>query len=145
MYARTASGTKLEDARYTDTPGYYLDLTLGKSYQIFGDPGKYLRWFTAIGFYVWQTYLDNYPQNDALLYGFGTEIKLGKLIWLNTRRGFNGYMDNGDHPLVYRSELTISEGLASLVLGYEYGIRDYPFQCFRAGIRINGFKDDQVD
>ena len=61
MNCRTASGTGLEDARHTDTPGYYLDLSLGKTHY-FGESSTGLRWHALVGFYVWQTYLDNYPQ-----------------------------------------------------------------------------------
>lgn len=141
MYAKTASGTMVEDVRFTDTPGYYFDLSFGKSHFFRADSAKYLRWYGLLGFYVWQTYLDNYPQNDALFYGCGLEVNFGRVGWVNTLRGYNGYMFNGDHPLVYRSELRLSQGAASLILGYEYGIRDYPFSCFRAGVRLNGFDD----
>ncbi|MCK5821001.1 MAG: hypothetical protein KAH17_03900 [Bacteroidales bacterium] len=122
MTGRTASGTKAEDVRYTNAQ---------------------IRWFALVGFYVWQTYLDDYPQNDALLYGAGVELKYGRISLLNSIRGYNGYMHNGDHPLIYRSEVGLSEGAASLILGYEYGIRDYPFSCFRAGFRINGLSDKE--
>lgn len=141
MVCRTASGTKAEDARFTNAPGYYLDMSIGKSYNIEVLENSNLRWFALLGFYVWQTFLDEYPQNDALLYGGGLEFKFGRIKLMSSLRGYNGYMNNGDHPLVFRSELGLSEGAASIVLGYEYGIRDYPFSCIRAGFRINGLSD----
>jgi len=141
MTCKTASGTKSEDVRFTDTPGYYLDFSTGKSYPLPGISDSYIRWFALVGFYVWQTYLDEYPQNDALLYGAGLELRLNRFHLMNSIRGYNGYMQNGDKPLVYRFELGLSEGAASLILGYEYGIRDYPFSCLRAGFRINGLSD----
>ena len=141
MYCRTASGTNIEDVRFTDTPGYYFDLSIGKSHYFESWPNSYLRWYGSAGFYVWQTYLDEYPQNDAMSFGAGLEVHLGRIGLTNSIRGYNGYMYNGDHPLVFRSELQLSEGMASLILGYEYGIRDYPFSCYRAGIRITGLND----
>ncbi len=143
MTCRTASGTKSEDARFTNAPGYYLDLSVGKSYSLGSLENSQIRWFALVGFYVWQTYLDDYPQNDALLYGAGLELKYKRISLLNSIRGYNGYMHNGDHPLVYRIELGLSEGAAALILGYEYGIRDYPFSCLRAGFRINGLSDSK--
>ena len=137
MSCRTASGTALKDVRHTDTPGYYLDMSVGKTYY-FGETESGIRWYALIGFYVWQTYLDNYPQNDALLYGGGIQFQFRDFFVLNSLRGYSGYMSNGDHPLVYRTELGINEGAAALVLGYERGIRDYPFSCVRIGVRING-------
>ncbi len=141
MYCRTASGTNVEDARFTNTPGYYLDLTIGKSHALFNDSENFVRWYTMVGFYVWQTYLDEYAQNDALSFGGGIELQYGRIGFVNTIRGYSGYMHNGDHPLVYRSELQFHEGMASLIVGYERGIRDYPFSCFRAGIRVVGFSE----
>jgi len=141
MTGRTASGTNAEDVRFTNAPGYYFDLSAGKSYVIAALTDSYIRWFALAGFYVWQTYLDDYPQNDALLYGAGLEFKFHRISMINSIRGYNGYMHNGDHPLVYRFELGASEGVASLILGYEYGIRDYPFSCLRVGVRINGLSD----
>lgn len=143
MTGRTASGTKTEDVRFSNAPGYYFDLSVGKSYVLSGLKDAHIRWFALAGFYVWQTYLDEYPQNDALLYGAGLELKFNRISLLNTVRGYNGYMQNGDHPLVYRFELGLSEGAASLILGYEYGIRDYPFSCIRAGFRIKGLTDKE--
>ncbi|MCD6347167.1 MAG: hypothetical protein J7L96_07090, partial [Bacteroidales bacterium] len=140
MSCRTASGTNLEDVRHTDTPGYYLDLSMGKTYY-FGESSSGIRWYALVGFYVWQTYLDHYPQDDALLYGGGVQLIFRDFFWENSLRGYSGYMSNGDQPLVYRTELGIREGAAALVLGYEKGIRDYPFDCIRLGIRINGINE----
>ena len=141
MSCRTASGTSLEDSRYTDAPGYYFDLSIGKTHK-FGDSQSGIRWYALGGFYVWQTYLDNYPQNDALLYGAGLQFLFRDFFITNSIRGYSGYMYNGDHPLVYRTELGIREGSAALILGFEKGIRDYPFNCLRVVIRINGISEE---
>ena len=136
MACKTASGTGREYSRHTDTPGYYLDLAAGRS---FGTGRRYLehvRVYGMAGFYVWQTYLDNYPQNDALLYGLGVNFVFRDFSLEQSLRGYSGYMANGDHPLVYRAELGIRSGDARFVIGYERGLRDYPFQGIRTGIVI---------
>ena len=141
MFCRTASGTGRDDVRHTDTPGYYFDLSTGKS---FGD-GKgffnHVRVYGSMGFYVWQTYLDDYPQNDALLFGLGVHIVFRDFYLDQSIRGYSGYMYNGDHPLVYSVDLGIRIGAASLVLGYETGLRDFPFSSIRTGIVINGLNE----
>ena len=138
MSCRTASGTGREFARHTDTPGYYLDASIGDSYG--RDLGffRHVRWYAEIGFYSWQTYLDNYPQNDALLFGGGIDIDFKDFFINQALCGYSGYMDNGDTPLVYRVDFGIKIGSAAMVFGYEKGLRDFPFQSIRAGFQISG-------
>ncbi len=140
MACRTASGTGREFARHTDTPGYHLDLSLGDSYGKREGFFQYLRWYAETGFLVWQTYLDDYPQNDAWLYGFGLDLEFRDFYLHQSFRGYTGYMKNGDTPQVYLAELGIRIGSAAMVFGFQQGLRDYPFQSFRAGISLNGLK-----
>jgi hypothetical protein len=137
---RTASGTGRENSRHTDMPGYYFDLSVGDSYGSGTGFFESIRWYGEVGFYVWQTFLDNYPQNDALLYGLGFDLNFRYFSFNQSVRGYNGYMKNGDHPLVYRVELAIRFGSAGLVVGYERGLRDFPFESIKAGFQINGLK-----
>jgi hypothetical protein len=139
MSCRTASGTGRENSRHTDGPGYYLDASAGDTYG--KDVGffRHLRWYVEIGFYCWQTNLDNYPQNDALLYGGGIDFDFKDFFINQSLCGYTGYMNNGDQPIVYRADIGIKIGNASLVAGYEKGLQDFPFQSIRAGFVINGF------
>lgn len=137
---RTASGTGRENSRHTDSPGYYFDLSIGDTYGKGTGFFESIRWYGEVGFYVWQTFLDNYPQNDALLFGLGLDLNFKYFSVDQSIRGYNGYMNNGDRPLVYRADLAIRIGSAGLVLGYERGIHDYPFESIRAGFEINGLK-----
>lgn len=141
MTCRTASGTDREDARHTDAPGYYLDASIGDSYGKNKGFFRHVRWYAEIGFYCWQTYLDNYPQNDALLFGCGIDFDFDYFFVNQTMCGYSGYMKNGDQPLMYRVDLGIKMGSAALVFGYEKGFRDYPFQSVRAGFQITGLTD----
>jgi len=140
MTCRTASGTGREYARHTDTPGYHLDASVGDSYGSGEGFFKSFSWYLEGGFLVWQTYLDDYPQNDAWLYGAGIDLSFRDFYINQDLRGYSGYMNNGDQPLVYSAELGIRIGTAAFTFGYENGLRDYPFQCFRTGICLDGLK-----
>jgi hypothetical protein len=141
MSCRTASGTARNYARYTDSPGYYLDFSFGDSYGKNIGFFRHVRWYGEIGFYCWQTYLDNYPQDDALLFGGGIDLDF-KVFFINqSLNGYSGYMNNGDKPLVYRIDTGIKLGNSAILIGYEKGLRDYPFQCIRAGFQISGLTD----
>jgi len=141
MSCRTASGTAREYARYTDTPGYYFDASIGDSYGKNSGFFQHVRWYAEIGFYVWQTYLDNYPQDDALLFGAGIDLDFKDFFINQSLSGYSGYMNNGDEPVVYRIDLGIKMGNSALIFGYEKGLRDYPFQSIRAGFQISGLTD----
>lgn len=140
MTCRTASGTDRENARYTDTPGYYLDAAFGDSYGKGKGFFRHVRWYAELGFYSWQTYLDNYPQNDAFLFGCGIDFDFRDFFVDQTLCGYVGYMNNGDKPVVYRIDLGIKIGAAALVFGYEKGLNDYPFQSIRAGFQFTGLR-----
>lgn len=138
MSCKTASGTNRQNARNTDTPGYYFDGAIGDSYGRNTGFFQHVRWYAELGFYSWQTYLDNYPQNDALLFGAGIDFDFKDFYVNQSVTGYSGYMNNGDKPVVYRVDLGIRMGQAAVVFGYEKGLRDYPFQSVRAGFEING-------
>lgn len=136
MSCRTASGTNRDNARYTDAPGYHLDASIGDSYGMGKGFFRHVRWYAEIGFYCWQTNLDNYPQNDALLYGCGINFDFKDFFVNQSFRGYSGYMNNGDQPMVYRADVGIKMGEAAFIVGYEKGLKDYLFQSFRAGFQI---------
>jgi hypothetical protein len=50
-------------------------------------------------------------------------------------------MFNGDQPVIHYSEFGVREGRTAFTVGYEWGITDYPFNCFRIGIKIDGFAE----
>ena len=89
---KTASGTHLRDARYTDSPGYYIDLSFGKS--IFTDKKfiREIRFYADAGLYTYQTYDLQYLQNDCILYGAGVCLNSEKLSWTNCIGGYSGYL-----------------------------------------------------
>lgn len=133
---KTASGSKLSDARFTDTPGYYFVLAFGKSW----DTGKgHWRVFANTGFYVWQTFGDRHYQNDAILYGVGFQYE--RFGWQLTQdlSGYNGYIGGGDKPAVYRINLRkMRKRKTDFFVGWQKGLRDYPFTTWRAGLVYKG-------
>jgi len=138
MSCRTASGTGREYARHTDSPGYYIDASIGDTYGKNVGFFSHVRWYAQVGFYSWQTYLDNYPQNDALLYGAGIDFDFKDFFINQSINGYSGYMGNGDEPITYRMDFGIKIGKADLLFGYEKGLRDFPFQGIRAGFQVSG-------
>ncbi|MFH0761707.1 MAG: hypothetical protein V2A67_09425 [Bacteroidota bacterium] len=137
MNFRTPSGTGRENARHTNTPGYYFDAAIGDEYATGYSFFRSVRWYAEGGFLVWQTYLDNYPQDDAILFGAGLNLDFRSFFINQTFRGYAGYMNNGDRPLVYRADLGIKVGTAAFMIGYEKGLKDYPFESIRCGFRID--------
>jgi len=90
------------------------------------------------GFYAWQTYIDEFPQNDAIFYGLGVDLDIQEAYFSTSLRGLSGYMFNGDQPIVLYNEIGVREGKIALTLGYEWGIIDYPFHCIRIGFKLDG-------
>ncbi|PPK87304.1 hypothetical protein CLV84_0242 [Neolewinella xylanilytica] len=131
---KTASGNKLSAARYTDTPGYSFDLSAGKTYPV-GETELSVRPHAQIGFYVWQTFQDNYYQNDAVQYGLGCDVRFRGLTLTPALGGYYGYLGNGDRPLVVRLDLTTErERGVDYFLRLQRGLADYPYTSVRIGL-----------
>lgn len=128
---RTASGNMLGDARYTDAPGYYFDLSAGKSFKL---SSKFLiRPYAMLGFYVWQTNRDDYHQNDAFLYGLGLSAYSSRYEFNAKWGGYKGYIGNGDAPVVIRANAIYKLKKIHLKLGFQQGLNDFEYTSFRLG------------
>lgn len=133
---KTASGSKLSDARFTDTPGYYFVLAFGKSWDTCKN---HWRVFASTGFYVWQTFGDRHYQNDAILYGVGFQYERSGWQLTQDLSGYNGYIGGGDKPAVYRINLRkMRKRKTDFFVGWQKGLRDYPFASWRAGLVYKG-------
>ena len=133
---KTASGTNLEAVRFTDTPGYFFDLSFGK--QI-----NKLRFYGMMGFYVWQTYEDLSPQNDAFLFGAGIRYQLSKLNFDAQMGGYLGYKQNRDKPIVSRIEITTNlEGSMNYFLRLQHGLQDFDYSTLRLGMSWHFINED---
>jgi len=138
MACRTASGNRLGDARYTDSPGYYFDASFGKDL-IDNNQDERLRLHWMLGFYSWQMDLPNNRQNDAVLYGLGVDYKNKSWFVQCALRGYYGYIGDGliivanpeqpivfkDRPMVIKSEFGKSFGMASISAAYQHALNDF--------------------
>ena len=135
---KTASGTKYMGARHTDAPGYFFDLSAGK--KLYKEDGrlKYIRIYTMVGFYVFQTNLLDYMQNDAFLYGAGFDLNFGRFQLDQQVGGYIGYLGNGDKPMVYRLNMTwYSNKIMDLKVRFQHGFSDFPYTSIRLSTVIN--------
>jgi hypothetical protein len=146
FYFKTASGTNLSDARYTDAPAYYILVNAGQMLYTSASENKngtfYIRAFGNIGTYIWQTHSDVHNQDDAITYGLGIsmqdEYKYIRLVWA----GYWGYIDNGDRPMVLRLQLGTRDlfkadtGKSKLFwsLRYEAGLKDFEYHTIGFGL-----------
>ncbi|MEL6674438.1 MAG: hypothetical protein AAFR61_19675 [Bacteroidota bacterium] len=134
-YLKTASGTDLANARYTDTPGYAFELHTGKRIAL-ADPHTFLRLYGKGGFFAWQTHDDTFLQNDAITYGVGLGLTRSSWKLDASLDGYIGYLDNGDRPFIGQIEGSHSGKSVELFARYRHGIRDFPYQIFTLGFRI---------
>jgi hypothetical protein len=90
------------------------------------------------GFYLWQTYRDDYRQDDCFLYGLGLDTRFGKFEMTNALGGYLGYIGNGDRPVVYRLAIkTLLTSRINYEFGFQQGISDFQYSTFSAACRIN--------
>lgn len=142
MACKTASGAKLSDARFTDAPGYFFDVSFGKDINFQDKWLDKIRPYGMMGFYAWQMNLPNNQQNDAILYGAGLDISIKKFRISNEIEGYSGYFGNeevivvnkespvalNDRPLVWRSQLVRQTKILDFILGYQAGLNDFSYQ-----------------
>ena len=129
---KTASGTRLDAARHTDTPGYYFDLSAGKNFHIGTGKISYLRTYAMAGFYAFQTNLEEYKQNDAFTYGAGVAMQWNRLRWEHGLGGYAGYLGNGDKPVVYRSDwVWNTNSPLAWKVRFQQGFNDFPYRSLR--------------
>lgn len=136
MVGRTASGSQLEGARYSDSPGYFFDLSFSKEYPGRNENMSFLP-FASLGFYSWQTNDDLNLQNDAYMYGAGADLKWSRWSVSNSISGYSGYKKERDKPMVYTFDLNRSMKNQTLRLQYLYGFRDWNYQTIKFSIIWN--------
>ncbi|MCK3684555.1 hypothetical protein [Maribellus sp. YY47] len=129
MTLKTASGTNLEAARYADSPGYFFDVSSSKD---FGSGESILfRPYGMIGFYSWQTNDELMLQNDALLYGLGTEFEHGDLRFGASWSGYYGYKNIGDRPMQLNFDLRKDFSKSAISFQYQHGLHDWGYKTLR--------------
>ncbi len=130
---RSASGTNLQAARFTDTPGYFMDVSLGKNFKV----SKLFthRWFAQVGFYSWQTYDPEHAQNDAFQYGLGYSVSNQKMELRGSWGGYIGYINDGDRPMLARLQFKTKKlsGINYLAQ-VQQGLVQFNYTSLRIGI-----------
>jgi len=134
---KTASAKTFATRRYFDTPGYYFDVEMGKSFFTKSSFISEIRLVADAGFLCWET--TNSAQDDAPMYG--GKIILGNQDWKieNTLSGYWGWKNlkdktYGDVPLVYSLKLIKQTKNLNYFAQYQYGIHDFPYNQIRVGV-----------
>lgn len=129
LATKTASGNQLESARYTDSPGYFFDLSFSK------DIGKkavgIFRPFGLFGFYSWQTNDELNLQNDAFLYALGADYEKNNWLVSGSWSGYSGYKNRRDRPMQFNFELKKNFKKSALRVRYLYGLRDWEYRTIK--------------
>ena len=139
---KTASGGEYYHARYYDSPGYFFDTSLGKSFSL-GRDAKWnhrLRGALSTGFLCWQT--DNGRQNDAVQFGAMIKWENRYFSLSETFAGYSGWEHNAsnggdqahDVPMVLRTDMIVHVKQFDIVAAYQYGLHDYPYHQVRLGV-----------
>ena len=139
---KSASGGQYELARHYDCPGYFMDLSLGKSWCLgerlnvqaerLETRGVELRVAGSAGFLCWQT--DNRRQNDAVMYGLQLLVKSQYVSLRTLWSGYVGWENMGDRPMIIKGRLCGHVMGFYPYVEYQYGIKDYPFHMVRVGL-----------
>ncbi len=127
MAVKTASGYQ-EAARYTDTPGYFFDVSFSKTWET---PSGMWRPFGMIGFYSWQSYDEDVPQNDATLYALGIETRQKRWLLSSSLSGYSGYKNIGDRPVQLNFSLRRESPRHAFRLQYLHGLRDWQYKTLK--------------
>jgi hypothetical protein len=130
---RMPSGGAQGAARYTDGPGYWIDL--GWGLPIKGTGGK---WVGTAGFYVWQTNEDALRQNDAFMFANGVEWNwpANGLMVQAYAAGYLGYKENGDKPVLLRFNLEKKFNKTVILLHLQHGLNDFDYSTVEFGTRF---------
>jgi hypothetical protein len=128
---RMPSGGHLGSARYADVPGYWIDLGCGLPFK-----NPEWKWLGMAGFFVWQTNVDNFRQDDAFLFGTGLEWNHNGLRLQAYTAGYTGYKNNGDRPTLVRFNLEKKQKRKTYIFRLQQGLHDFAFFSTEAGARF---------
>lgn len=132
---KTTSGTGLANARFTDAPGYFFDISFHKEYGLSSKNNSFIHIYALTGLFIYQTHIPKYFQNDAIMLALGTDLELNNYIITNQICSYLGYIKIGDKPVVYRLEFEKKNNLnLKWKLNMEHGIHDFPFTSARISL-----------
>jgi len=128
---RMPSGRHLGAARYADVPGYWIDLGCGIPFK-----NPEWKWILNAGFFVWQTNVDNFRQDDAVLFGSGVEWNHKGIRLQAYAAGYSGYKNNGDRPTLVRVNMEKRVGRKVYIFRLQQGLHDFKYFSVEAGARF---------
>lgn len=126
---KTASGNQLEGARYTDSPGYFMDISFSKT--IGNEQTGSLRPFGMLGFYSWQTNDELNLQNDALLYAAGMDYLRNDWLISSSWSGYSGYKNERDKPMQINFDIRKDFSDKAVRIQYQHGLRHWEYKTVR--------------
>lgn len=129
---KTTAGKNFESARHTNAPGYLFELQGGRIWQRAGRFPDRVSIFARGGLLVWQESL--YAQNDA--FAWGIRSHLGYKNWQlgGELTGYQGWIGNGDSPVVARIDIKSPGQKLQGIIGYQYAFSDLSTHLLRAGL-----------
>lgn len=140
LATKTTSGGRLDGARYSDSPGYFFDLSFSKD---FGESETGIfRPIAMAGFYSWQTNDELNLQNDALLYALGADFVKNNWTCSGSWSGYAGYKNERDDPMQLNFELRKDMDKKAFRVQYLYGLRDWEYKTIKISFiwKLNGIK-----
>ncbi len=123
----------LGSARYTDSPGYYFDLSFAKPFSQSG----HWKMNGMLGFYSWQTNQANFFQDDCFLFGAGLEYNNNNWKWQMNSCGYLGYQGKRDKPVVLRIGAEKKINRITALLHFQQGLHDFKYSSFETGARLS--------
>ena len=86
--------------------------------------------------YVWQTYMINNRQNDAVLAALSFKLHYKDYTISQNLRGFRGYLENGDFPLLYSTKIAKNWNSYQLYIQQQISLHDYPYNSIQTGCKF---------
>jgi hypothetical protein len=128
---RMPSGGAQEAVRYTDGPGYWINLGWGKPFR-----NKNYKWIGMAGFMAWQTNDDTERQDDAFVFGSGLEWNHAGLRVQSYVSGYLGWRHDGDKPVVFRLNVEKRKKKTVYLFHFQQGLHDFGYSSFETGTKI---------
>jgi len=122
----------MEAARYTDTPGYFFDLSISKALHL--SEQLSIRPYGSVGFYCWQTYDESNPQNDAYMYSAGADLSRQSWLLSASCSGYSGYKKEKDKPLQLNLGLRKDLERTAFRVQYLHGLRDWEYKTVKMSV-----------
>ena len=79
----------------------------------------------------------NNRQNDAILAAASFKLHYKDYSFTQNLRGFKGYLNNGDQPLLYSLKIAKNWKTHQLYVAQQITLHDYPYNTTQFGVKRN--------